>query len=308
MSGGHIYTVYTDESHEGQRIDAVLAELIEESSRSYLQKLIAEGCVAVDGQTQRSKKEKLKGGQRLDVAFPPPAQTLVLPQKIDLEIVYEDEDLIVVNKQKGLVVHPAEGNPDGTLVNALLYHTTSLSTVNGAMRPGIVHRIDKDTSGLLVVAKTDAAHRGLAAQLFDRTVERRYRAIVWHGFPEEEGTVDAPIGRDPKNRLKRAVVEGGKPAVTHYRVLERLSSFTSILATLETGRTHQIRVHMAHIRHPVLGDALYGPRRQPFGLSGQALHAGVLGFTHPIREVPMRFEVDPPQAYEDILKKLKNRM
>ncbi|HPF18452.1 MAG: RluA family pseudouridine synthase [Bacillota bacterium] len=305
MSNEQIVTVYTEWVHEGRRMDAVLAELIEEASRSYLQKLIEDGSVFLDGTPQRSKKEKLREGQRIDVVFPAPASLEILPQKMDLDIVYEDEDLLLVNKPKGLVVHPAAGNPDGTLVNGLLYHCKNLSVINGVRRPGIVHRIDKDTTGLLVVAKTDVAHRELSRQLAEHTMERQYVSVVWFGFNHEEGRIDAPLGRDPKNRLKRAVVPDGKTAVTHYKVKERLSSFTLIEAVLETGRTHQIRVHMAHVKHPLLGDVLYGPRKQPFGLTGQVLHAGVLGFTHPTKGREMRFQADPPAEFQNILEKLR---
>lgn len=305
MSSEPRYTVYTEESHEGRRMDAVLAELVEEASRSYLQKLIEGGRVFLDGERETSKKIKLRKGQRIEVEFPPLAVLEVLPQKMALDIVYEDEQLLVVNKPKGLVVHPAAGNQEGTLVNGLLYHCGSLPGINGVQRPGIVHRIDKDTTGLLVVAKTEAAHRSLSAQLADHSMQRKYQAIVWFGFNQDEGTVDAPLGRDPKNRLRRAVVSEGKRAVTHYRVLERMTSFTLIEAALETGRTHQIRVHMAHIRHPLLGDLLYGPRKQPFGLTGQVLHAGVLGFVHPATKEEMLFQADLPKEFQDVLTRLR---
>lgn len=262
----------------------------------------------MDGRPPDSKREKLRAGQRIDVVFPQQVMQDVLPENIELSIVYEDADLIVVDKPKGLVVHPGQGNPDGTLVNALLYHTSELSKLNGPVRQGIVHRIDKDTSGLLVVAKNDYAHRSLAKQLFDRTVERRYTGIVWHGFSEEEGIIDAPIGRDPRNRLKRAVVDEGKEAITHYRIIERLGKFTSIEAKLETGRTHQIRVHMSHIQHPLLGDIVYGPRKQPFGLTEQMLHASVLGFMHPSTGEFMRFQSRPPSSYCKVVEMLKNRL
>ncbi|HCU08705.1 MAG TPA: RNA pseudouridine synthase [Clostridiales bacterium] len=306
MSSEQVYTVFTEDDHEGRRMDAVLAELIEEASRSYLQKLIEDGSVFLDGRPQRSKKEKLHGGQRIDVVFPEPSTLEILPQKMDLDIVYEDEDLLLVNKPKGLVVHPAAGNPDGTLVNGLLYHCKDLSAINGVQRPGIVHRIDKDTTGLLVVAKSDIAHRELSLQLAEHSMKRQYSAIVWFGFSQDQGRIDAPLGRDPKNRLKRAVTTDGKPAVTHYRVVERLSSFTLIEAILETGRTHQIRVHMAHVKHPLLGDVLYGPRKQPYGLTGQVLHAGVLGFVHPTKKTEMCFQADLPKEFQDILEKLRS--
>ena len=305
MSSEQVYTVYIEDVHEGRRMDAVLSELIEEASRSYLQKLIEDGSVLLDGKPVRSKKEKLRSGQRVDVFFPLPAALEILPQKMDLDIVYEDDDLLVVNKPKGLVVHPAAGNPDGTLVNGLLYHCKSLSAINGVQRPGIVHRIDKDTTGLLVVAKSDIAHKELSRQLAEHTMQRLYTAVVWFGFQQDSGRVDAPLARDPGNRLKRAVVPGGKPAVTHYRVLERMSSFTLIEAKLETGRTHQIRVHLAYIKHPLLGDVLYGPQKQPFGLTGQVLHAGVLGFVHPAKNTEMLFRAELPQEFQSIIEKLR---
>ena len=299
------YTFIIEEEHEGIRMDAVLADLIEEASRSYIQKLIEGGSVFLDGRVQRSKKEKLFIGQKVDVTLPPPAVLDVVPQQMELDIVYEDADLIVVNKPKGLVVHPAPGNYDGTLVNGLLYHCKDLSSVNGVQRPGIVHRIDKDTTGLLVVAKTDHALKSLSAQMAAHSVERKYKAIVWFGIKEDEGTIDAPLARDPRNRLKRAVVTEGKRAVTHYRVLERLSTFTLIEAQLETGRTHQIRVHMAYKKHPLLGDTLYGPQKQPYGVEGQVLHAGLLGFIHPQNGKYMEFSVDLPDAFQEVLTKLR---
>ncbi len=305
MNEDRKYSFLIEEEHDGLRMDSVLAELIEEASRSYIQKLIEGGSVFLDGKQLLSKKEKLYAGQRLEIEFPLPTLLEILPSKMDLEIMFEDDDLIVVNKPRGLVVHPAAGNREGTLVNGLLYHCKNLSSINGVARPGIVHRIDKDTSGLLVVAKSDLAHRELSRQLAAHTMKRIYTAIVWFGIKEEEGTINAPLGRDPGNRLRRAVVADGKQAVTHYKVIERLSTFTLIEARLETGRTHQIRVHMAHIKHPLLGDVLYGPKKQPFGLSGQILHAGVLGFMHPVRGEYIEFTVKPPEEFNTILEKLR---
>jgi 23S rRNA pseudouridine1911/1915/1917 synthase len=250
--------------------------------------------------------------------MPPVRELEVLPEKMDLDIIYEDEDLILINKPKDMVVHPCAGRYSGTLVNGLLYHCAGqLSGINGVLRPGIVHRIDKDTTGLLLVCKTDLAHKGLADQLKDHTITRSYEAIAYHNFTEEEGVVDAPIGRNPVDRKKMAVVpERGKRAVTHYRVLNHLNrQFNHIQCRLETGRTHQIRVHMAHIRHPLLGDTVYGPSKLPAGLAGkrafgnlkgQCLHAGVLGFIHPRSGLYMEFEAALPDYFTDIIKCLSD--
>ena len=296
-----------DEEHAGLRADGVLSQLFEEASRSYVQKLIAGGHVFCDGKPLLSKKEKLKEGSEITIELPPAVPCEAVPQDIPLDIVYEDEYLIVVNKPKGMVVHPAAGNADGTLVNGLLYHCGALSSINGVERPGIVHRIDKDTSGLLVCAKTDAAHRRLAEQMAEHSCTRQYRGVVFYGFRETCGTVDASIGRDPSNRLRMAVVPGGRRAVTHWRVSEEFSGFTEIRARLETGRTHQIRVHMASIHHPLLGDTVYGPQKQPYSLQGQMLHAEILGFQHPVTGQYMEFRADPPQEYLQTLEKLRSR-
>lgn len=296
-----------DEEHAGLRADGVLSQLFEEASRSYVQKLIAGGNVFCDGKPLLSKKEKLKNGSEITIVLPPVVPCEAQPQDIPLDIVFEDDDLIVVNKPKGMVVHPAAGNADGTLVNGLLYHCGAMSSINGVERPGIVHRIDKDTSGLLVCAKTDAAHRGLAQQLADHSCTRQYRGIVFFSFRDLSGTVDAPVGRDPSNRLRMAVVPGGKRAVTHWSVSEEFNGFTEIRARLETGRTHQIRVHMASIHHPLLGDTVYGPQKQPYKVQGQMLHAEILGFQHPVTGQYMEFRADPPEEYRQILEKLRNR-
>jgi len=300
--GEELITFRINEDQEGQRIDSVLSSLMEDVSRSYVQKLIEEGFVSV-----KKKNAKLKAGQEITVRLPNPKAIEALPEEIPLDIVYEDDDLIVVNKPKGMVVHPGAGNENGTLVNALLFHCNTLSKINGNFRPGIVHRIDKDTSGLLVCAKSDLAHKALSQQLETHSMTRRYIGVCFFGFKEDEGTIDAPIGRDPKNRLKMAIVEDGRRAVTHYRVLERFEGFTLIEARLETGRTHQIRVHMASKNRPLLGDVVYGPAKQAFGLTGQMLHAKTLGFIHPRTGQYLEFCVDPPKEFTDILEKLRKR-
>jgi 23S rRNA pseudouridine1911/1915/1917 synthase len=251
----------------------------------------------------------LRAGETVEIELPEPMPAEALPEDIPLDVVYEDEDLVVVNKPKGMVVHPAAGNPDGTLVNALLYHCRgTLSGVGGVIRPGIVHRIDKDTSGLLMVAKNDRAHLSLSEQLSEHSIVRRYLAIVMDNIRNDEGTVDLPIGRDRKNRLKKSV-NGMNPkdAVTHYRVLERFGDHTLVECQLETGRTHQIRVHMAYIKHPLVGDPLYGSRKPKFQVHGQMLHAGTLGFVHPSTGEQMMFTVPPPQEFNDLLETLRNR-
>ena len=307
MDGSNRFGFVIDEEHAGLRADSVLSVLMEDVSRSYIQKLIEGGSVTVDGKPMVSKKEKLRAGAEVVLDLPEPAPCEAVPEDIPLDIVYEDDDLIVVNKPKGMVVHPAAGTLSGTLVNALLFHCSCLSSINGVQRPGIVHRIDKDTSGLLVCAKSDAAHRGLSEQLAEHSVTRRYRAVVFGRLRDDSGRIDAPIGRDPKNRLRMAVVPGGKNAVTNYRVLTYMNGFTEIEARLETGRTHQIRVHMTSIGHPLLGDTVYGPAKQPYKLNGQMLHAGILGFVHPVTGQYMEFEAEPPEEYLTTLKKLMNR-
>lgn len=302
-----VYQVIISEQQEGRRIDQLLSESFAELSRSFLQKLIKDGFITVDGKVCTSKKLLLKKQQNVEIRVPEPEILHVEAEDIPLDIRYEDDDLLIVNKPRGMVVHPAAGNYSGTLVNAVMHHCGDrLSSINGIIRPGIVHRIDKDTSGLLMIAKNDAAHRLLAQQLAEHSITRAYRAIVYNNFKEDEGTVDAPIGRDPKNRLRQAVTQtNSKRAVTHYRVLERLGAFTYIEARLETGRTHQIRVHMAHIRHPLVGDPLYGPSKNPFGINGQLLHARLLGFQHPATGAYMEFESEPPEEFRQVLDKLK---
>ena len=289
-------------SEGGRRLDSEISARAG-VSRAAAQQWLAAGLVLVDGQA-RPNSHQTRPGEVVTVT-PPPARPLdAQPEDIPLCIVYEDDALLVVDKPRGMVVHPAAGNEQGTLVNALLAHCgSSLSGINGVLRPGIVHRIDKDTSGLLVVAKTDAAHLGLSAQLEAHSMEREYRAVVHGRMRESEGVIDAPLARHPVHRKKMAVVPGGRRAVTHYRVLEQFPRFCYLSCRLETGRTHQIRVHMASIGHPLAGDPLYGPARG-LSIGGQCLHAAVLGFTHPVTGEFLRFVSPLPDYFEALLKKL----
>ena len=299
---------YLFEIQENQqmRLDKYLAEQFPEQTRSYLQKLIKEGQVLVNGKTVKSGYQLSKGDE-VSVTIPKPKELDVEPQKMDLDIVYEDEDVILINKPKGMVVHPAPGHTTDTLVNGLLYHCKdNLSGINGVARPGIVHRIDRDTTGILIVCKNDMSHNSIAAQLKEHSINRRYRALVHGNLKEDTGTVEGPIGRHPVDRKKMAINErNGKPAVTHYTVLERFGNYTLIECKLETGRTHQIRVHMTSIGHPLVGDEVYGPAKCPFKLQGQCLHAMVLGFVHPRTGEYMEFSADLPEYFEDLLKKLR---
>ncbi len=305
MENNNVFEFIVEEDMKGTRLDVVLSLVIEEASRSHLQKLIDIGRVEVNGEPNTLKKYKVKTGDAVKVTIPEPVHLNVMPEDIPIDIVYEDEDVLVVNKPKGMVVHPAAGNYTGTLVNAILYHCKSLSSINGVIRPGIVHRIDKDTSGLLMIAKNDMAHRSLADQLSAHSITRAYRAVVYHNFQEDTGTVNAPIGRDPKNRLKMAVTQlNSKEAITHYKVLQRFGNFTYVECRLETGRTHQIRVHMAHINHPLLGDVVYGPKKKTLGVETQMLHAKVLGFHHPRTGEYLEFESPLPEEFAAVLKKL----
>ena len=280
------------------RLDAFLAARAPELTRSAAARLIEEGRVLVNGRPA-AKSLKLSGGETVLVSLPEPEPTAAQPQDIPLDVVYEDEDVIVVNKPKGLVVHPAPGHPDGTLVNALLHHCGgSLSGVGGVLRPGIVHRIDRDTSGLIAAAKNDFAHQRLTAQLQDHTLARTYECIVVGNLREDSGTVDAPIGRCPVDRKKMAVVPGGRPAVTHWEVIARYPGFTHVRCRLETGRTHQIRVHMAHIGHPILGDTVYGAKKPVPGLQGQCLHAVGLRFLHPRTGRPVELSCPLPEEFQ----------
>lgn len=307
MSSEEKYTFLIDEESKGTRIDRVLSLLLAESSRSYIQKLIEKGNVTVDGKPCTAKNFKVSEGQQVELFMPEPQNLSVEPEDIPLDIVYEDDDVLVVNKPRGMVVHPAAGNYTGTLVNAIMHHCGDrLSSINGVIRPGIVHRIDKDTSGLLMIAKNNVAHESLSAQLAEHSITRRYTALVYHNLNEDEGTVDAPIGRDPKNRLRMAVTTlNSKRAVTHWRVLERFGNYTLIEARLETGRTHQIRVHMSHIKHPLVGDMVYGPKKQPLTEDGQMLHARMLGFVHPRTGEYMEFERPLPEEFQQVLQKVR---
>lgn len=283
------------------RIDKVLTTLEPEITRSQLKNLINDGHVTVNGQPVKPKY-KVQSGDKISLVKPEPQSLELTPENIPLDIVYEDDDVIVVNKPQGMVVHPAPGHPDHTLVNALLYHSP-LSTINGTFRPGIVHRIDKDTSGLLMVAKNDLAHQSLAEQLRNKTNKREYLALVYGQIKEDEGTIDAPLGRNPQDRKKQAVVKGGRHAVTHFKVIKRYDNFTLVKCILETGRTHQIRVHMKYIGHPLVGDPLYGPRKV-VGKNGQFLHAALLGFKHPRTGKEMVFEAPLPENFQKMLDKL----
>lgn len=283
------------------RIDKVLTSLEPEITRSQLKNLINDGHVTVNGQAVKPKY-KVQAGDKISLVKSEPQSLELTPENIPLDIVYEDDDVIVVNKPQGMVVHPAPGHPDHTLVNALLYHSP-LSTINGTFRPGIVHRIDKDTSGLLMVAKNDLAHQSLAEQLRNKTNKREYLALVYGQIKEDEGTIDAPLGRNPQDRKKQAVVKGGRHAVTHFKVMKRYDNFTLVKCILETGRTHQIRVHMKYIGHPLVGDPLYGPRKV-IGKDGQFLHAALLGFKHPRTGKELVFEAPLPENFQKMLDKL----
>ena len=290
----------------GVRIDKYLAEQLPDITRSYLQKLLKDGSVQMNEKPVKAST-KTAVGAVIALTIPEPEEPEILPENIPLDILYEDSDVILINKPKNMVVHPAAGHYTGTLVNALMYHCRGdLSGINGVLRPGIVHRIDKDTTGVLIVCKNDRAHNALAEQLKEHSITRKYRAIVCGNLKEDEGTVDAPLGRHPQDRKKMAIVRsGGKRAVTHYRVLERFGNDTYIECQLETGRTHQIRVHMASLGHPLLGDEIYGRAKPPFKLEGQTLHAMVLGFIHPTTGEYMEFEAPLPEYFEKLLEKLR---
>lgn len=293
------------EEIKNQRLDAFLASSLDGLTRSQATRLIESGEVAVNGRAV-SKSYKLAGGEDVAVTLPEPEPVEAVPQDIPLDVVYEDADVIVVNKPSGMVVHPAPGHPDGTLINALLYHCAgTLSGIGGALRPGIVHRIDRDTSGLIIAAKNDAAHQYLSAQLADHTLARTYECIVVGALREDRGTVNAPIARHPTDRKRMAVVAGGREAVTHWEVIARYPGYTHVRCRLETGRTHQIRVHMAYIGHPILGDTVYGAKKEVPGLTGQCLHAVGLRFLHPRTHEVVELSCPLPEEFTRMLQKIR---
>lgn len=294
-----------DEKKEGIRIDKYLSEMLEEKSRSFIQELIKKEKVVVNNKIPKSNY-KVKAFDNIEIELPDPETLKVEAEDIPLNILYEDNDVIVVDKEQGMVVHPAPGNYNGTLVNALLFHCKDLSGINGIIRPGIVHRIDKDTSGILVVAKNDEAHNKLSEQLKNHSMKREYYALIEGRLKNDSGTINKPIGRNKKDRLKMGIVEDGKHAVTHYEVLERYNGYTLIKCILETGRTHQIRVHMSSIGFPLVGDPVYGFKRQKFKLDGQMLHAKTLGFIHPKTNEYMEFNSELPEYFRSIIDKLRN--
>ena len=299
-----VVTITIEKEVAGERLDKALAALQEGWSRSQVGTWLTDGRIKVNGADVKAKY-KVKEGDVIEVDVPEVEELEIVAEDLDLEIVYEDADVLVVNKPRGMVVHPAPGHTSGTLVNGLMHHCKDLSGINGVARPGIVHRIDKDTSGLLMVAKNDVAHEGLVNQLVDKSVTRKYTALVHGHIAHDKGTIDAPIGRDQKDRQKQAIVDKGKHAVTHFQVIERFGNFTLIECRLETGRTHQIRVHMNYIGFPLAGDPKYGPKKT-IDFPGQVLHAGVLGFKHPVTGEYLEFSAPLPEDFENLLTELRN--
>ena len=299
--------IIVNEQDQGLRIDKYLANIFNDKSRSFIQGLIERKNVKINNKVLKSNY-RLKNTVEIEIIIPEPEILSVEPENISIDVVYEDEDVIIVNKSQGMVVHPAPGNYSGTLVNALLYHCNDLSSINGVIRPGIVHRIDKDTSGILVIAKNDDSHNKLSEQLKNHSMKREYYALIEGRLKNNSGTIDKPLGRCKNDRLKMGVVENGKRAVTHYEVVERYNGYTLVKCVLETGRTHQIRVHMASIGFPLVGDPLYGFKRQKFKLEGQVLHAKTLGFIHPKTGEYMEFTSKLPQYFCNLINKLRNNM
>lgn len=304
--GGRVLLLTAEQQDAGKRLDVFLAENLPETTRSAAANLMKQGCVLLRGKAASKAGEKLKEGDQAEVTLNPPKCTQLQPENIPLDILYQDADLAVINKPQGMVVHPAPGNESGTLVNALMYHIRDLAGISGELRPGIVHRIDKDTSGLLVIAKNDKAHRELSGQIKEKTAGRIYLAIIQGNLKEEQGTVDAPIGRSHKDRKKMAIVPEGRPARTHYRVLERYEGYSLIECRLETGRTHQIRVHMAYLGHPVAGDPLYA-HSDPLKLGAQALHAYELHLVHPTSGENLSFQAPLPECFLRCLRALRHK-
>lgn len=298
--------ILIEEDMEGERLDALVAEQLEQLSRSLVKDLIEASRIMVNGNKCKASY-RVKEGDEITVNVPEPREISLVAQDIPLEIVYQDQDLVVVNKPKGMVVHPAHGNWDNTMVNALLFHIKDLSGINGSLRPGIVHRLDKDTSGLMVVAKNDRAHRNLAEQIKEHSIKREYIALVNGTIKENLGTIDAPIGRSKVDRKKMAVAADGRPAISNYQVLQRYHNYTLVKVRLLTGRTHQIRVHFAYIKHPVVGDGVYGSGKKHFGLESQALHACSLGFKHPGTGEYMEFKNELPEYFKAILDQLAEK-
>ena len=297
------FEIEITEEHAGSRIDKAVTTVNPEWSRTQVQQWLKEGLVLVDG-IQVKPNYKVKQGDCIVVEEPTPEELDIVAEDLNLEVIYEDKDVLVVNKPRGMVVHPAPGHPSGTLVNGLMHHCTDLSGINGVMRPGIVHRIDKDTSGLLMVAKNDVAHVSLVDQLVARSVTRVYTALVHGHIPHDNGTIDAPIGRDQRDRQSMAIVDKGKHAVTHFKVLERFGNYTFVECRLETGRTHQIRVHMKYIGYPLVGDPKYGPKKT-LDFGGQVLHAGTVGFNHPATGEYMEFTSPLPEDFQALVEKVR---
>lgn len=295
-----------EEKDRGLRLDLVITSLVDDFSRTSVQKLIKDGNVKVNGELETKQKRKVVPGEKVEIILPPVKELEIKPENIPVDIVYEDDSLMVINKKKGMVVHPAPGNYNGTLVNALLYHCKDrLSSINGVLRPGIVHRIDKDTTGLLIVAKTDSSHKNLVNQLSERKILREYHLIAHGKVMPDKGKIDLPIGRDPNNRLKMAVTDrNSKEAITRFNVLKRYDNFTYLIARLETGRTHQIRVHFSYINHPLLGDLVYG-KKNKFKIEGQMLHAKKLSFAHPESREQLNFDSELPEDFKETLVSLE---